>query len=333
MTSSISDDDKKYRLVFPGNILPGSDYDKVVFDLSRLLKTAPDSAIKLVSGKRRYVKRTFAYEKADKLRAKVLQLGVECELELVDDSAGSSKTKKNKRKKAFPEPDNFAMQPATSDQESDQEKSYSETMAEFQDHASANRAQLTESAEFDVAALSFNTEESQDINVDEKSAALNNIRRRLAQFVGNNVDDYLPKFDKFQQDGPPHFVFTWHWPAFFVPFFWAIYRKLWLWSVVIFISTIFWPLTNILWGAVANYIYYRHSLQKIKTIRKRYSSDEIEEKLTQSGGTSTLALSAALLVVLLLMNGVYWTGKLSPVFSELNENLEKIEQTKPQQHK
>ena len=337
MTNSTYDDDQKYRLVFPGNILPGSDYDEVVSDLALLLKTAPDSAIKLVSGKRRYVKRTFVYEKADQLRVRVLQIGVECELELVDDSTGSSKTKKKRHKKSFPKPESLAMQPVAATDELDQEKSYSETMAEFQEHASANRMQNIENTDLDEAAVSFNSEQdqvdSEDKNLDEKSASLKIIRRRLAQFVGENVDNYLRKFEKFQQGGTPHFVFTWHWPAFFVPFFWAIYRKLWVWAVVIFISTIFWPLTNILWATVANYIYYRHSMKKIKTIQKHYLSVEIEEKLEETGGTSTLALSAALLVILLLMNGVYWTSNLSPVFSTLNENLEKIEQTKPQQQK
>ncbi len=302
MTMPILDDDQQYRLVFPGNILPGSDYDEVVFDLARLLKTSPDRAIKLVSGKRRHVKRTFVYEKADQLRVQVLQLGVECELEPVGGSTRSSKTKKNKRKKPFPKPENLAMQPVTSNQTSDQEKSYSETMAEFQKHASANRARKKMETGPDDVALSFNTEGSQH----EKSASLKSIRRRLAQFIGENIDNYLPIFDKFQQDKTPHFVFTWHWPAFFVPFFWAIYRKLWGWSVVIFISTIFSPLTNILWGTVANYIYYRHSIQKIKSIRQRYHSGKIDEKLSEEGGTSTLALSVVLLIILLLVNGVYW---------------------------
>jgi len=331
MTKSILDDDQQYRLVFPGNILPGTDFDEVVFDLSRLLKTSPDSAKKLVSGKRRRVKLTFTFEKADQLRARVLQLGVECEIESADGSTSTPKPGKRKHKKPFPEPENFAMKPAESDQTSDQEKSYSETMAEFQKHAIANRIQKTKKAELDEPALSFNAERSQENNKNEKNASNNVMRRRLALFVGENIDDYLAKFEKFEQGGTPHFVFTWHWSAFFLSFFWAIYRKLWGWSIVMFISLLFLPLlSNILWGTVANYIYYRQSMQKIKNIRKQYSSDMIDEKLSESGGTSKLALSAALLVVLLLMNGVYWTSKLSPVFSTLNENLDKIEQSKSQ---
>jgi hypothetical protein len=332
MTNPIHNDGKQYRLVFPGNILPGSDLDEVVFDLARLLKTSPDSAIKLVSGKRRHVKRTFAFEKADQLRAQVLELGVECELESYDPAAGSSKSKKHKRKKSFPKPESVAMQAANPDEELDEksaeEKSYSETMAEFQRHTIANRQQKTVKVDLDDGAISFISDKNQN-KADQKSTSLERMRQRLAQFVGLNVHVYLPKFDKFQKDGNPHFVFTWHWPAFFVPFFWAIYRKLWGWSVVMFISTIFWPVSNIFWGTVANYIYYRHSLRKIKNIRKS-SPENIDEELQKSGGTSNMAIAAALLVVLILMNGLYWTNKFGPVFSVLNENIDRLEMKKSQ---
>lgn len=312
--------------------MPGIEYDEVVFELARLLKTSPESAIKLVSGVRRHVKRTFVYEKADKLRTLVLQIGVECELEPIDEGSGTTKTKKHKRKKKyFPEPENLAMKPASSIEESDydlnSDKTYSETMAEFQKHAIANRKQKKEKVVLDEAGKSFNTESEQGEAPGVEGETIKNTRRRLAQFVGSNLEKYLPQFDKFQQGGASHFVFTWHWPAFFVPFFWAIYRKMWGWSIVIFISTIFWPLTNIIWATVANYIYYRHSMKKLLTIRQNHPTS-IDENLTESGGVSNLALSAVFLLILLLMNGVYWTGKLSPVFSTLNVNLEKLEQVR-----
>ncbi len=333
MTRLKYDEDKKYRLVFPGNVMPGTNYDEVVFELARLLKTSPESAIKLVSGIRRHVKRTFIYEKADQLRTQVLQIGVECELEPIDEGSGATKTKKHKRKKEyFPEPENLAMKPASSIEETDfdlnSDKTYSETMAEFQKHAIANRKQRTVKATLDEAGHSFNAESEQGEAHGAEGEALKNTRRRFAQFVGSNLEKYLPEFDKYMQGGSSHFVFTWHWPALFVPFLWAIYRKLWGWSILMFVSFILLPLlSNIIWAATANYIYYRHSEKAIKSIRYKYP-ENIDEKLSQKGGTSTLALSGALLLILLLMNGVYWTSSLSPVFSTLSDNLEKLEQTK-----
>ena len=55
---------------------------------------------------------------------------------------------------------------------------------------------------------------------------------------------------------------------------------------------------------------------------------EVDDKLLEAGGTSSTALAAALLAMLLLMTGFYWSEKLSPVFSTLNDNLERIEQSK-----
>jgi len=327
MSESSDEEEQLFHLVFPGNILPGSEHDEVVLGLSRLLKTPPDSTAKLISGKRRYVKRTFTLDKARQLRAQVVKLGVECELEPVGEvKKTTQKRKKSRHKEAFPDPEDFAMQAADTDHESDQSMSYSQTMAELQQLADKVNQ---ENHDIDVIDFSTYVVDAEEVKKEEiKSVSQAAVERRQAHFIVENVDDYLPRFDKFQQGVQSHFVFTWHWPAFFVPFFWAMYRKLWGWSVIIFISSIFWPLTNIFWAITANYIYFRHSERKIKKIREKFPPDEIDEKLAEAGGTSSTAMAAAMLAVLLLMTGVYWSEKLSPVFSTLNQNLEKIEQSK-----
>jgi len=330
-------DEKLFRLVFPGNVMPGNDYDEVVFELARLLKTTPGSAIKLVSGVKRHVKRTFNYERADQLRIQVLRIGVECELEPVNDNTSLPKSVKRKRKKHFPKPENLAMKPAMADQEkepgseSESDKSYSQTMAEFQKHAIEKRKKEPENIKIDDAGQSFIDGREQSNTEGNDGEAANNVRQRLAQYVGENVDKYLSKFDKFQEGGATHFAFTWHWPALFFPFFWAIYRKLWGWSVLIFVSGVLWPLSSVIWAMVANYIYFRHCKSKINSIRYKYP-DEIEDKLSEKGGASKLALSVTLLIILLLLVGVFWTGKFAPVFLILSENFQQLEQIKTLLH-
>ena len=319
MSESSNQAESLFHLVFPGNILPGSDQDEVAQGLSRLLKTPPDSATKLISGKRRYVKRTFPLEQAKQLQAQVVQLGVECEIEAVGEVKKPSTDKK--RREAFPDPEGFSSDPS---QESDEVTSYSKTMAQLQKQADDINQGNDEIGHYDFSSQLTDPDQEKD----KQGVVMETVKRRLALFVAENFVDYLPNFDKFLQGGQSHFVFTWHWPALFVPFFWAIYRKLWGWSVIIFISSIFWPLTNLLWAATANYLYFRHSERKIKNIRKQSSPDEIDEQISEAGGTSSTALAAALLAMLLLMTGVYWSEKLSPVFTTLNDNLEKIEQSK-----
>ena len=326
MSESSNEAEPLFHLVFPGNILPGADQDEVALGLSRLLKTPPDSATKLISGKRRYVKRTFTLEKVKQLQAQVVQLGVECEIEPVGEVKKSSSNRKHrKHREAFPDPEDFS---SGLDEESDEGTSYSKTMAELQKLADGIKQGNDEIEKYDFSSHLVDPDKGKEKEKDRQGVAKAAVKRRLALFVAENFDDYLPKFDKFQQGGESHFVFTWHWPAFFVPFFWAIYRKLWGWSAIIFISSIFWPLTNILWGATANYLYFRHSERKIKNVRKKFAPDEIDEQLSEAGGTSSTALAAAILAMLLLMTGVYWSEKLSPVFTTLNDNLERIEQSK-----
>jgi hypothetical protein len=48
-----------------------------------------------------------------------------------------------------------------------------------------------------------------------------------------NQDYYLRQFARFDADGKVSA--TWHWPAFFVTFYWMLYRKMWLFALVYFI--------------------------------------------------------------------------------------------------
>lgn len=54
-------------------------------------------------------------------------------------------------------------------------------------------------------------------------------------FIGEkNQHYYLQKFQQFDRDGKTSI--TWHWPAFFVAFYWMLYRKMWLNAFLYFIS-------------------------------------------------------------------------------------------------
>jgi type II secretory pathway pseudopilin PulG len=48
-----------------------------------------------------------------------------------------------------------------------------------------------------------------------------------------NTDYYLPRFEARHASGA---AARWHWPAFFVTFYWLLYRKLWGWALVYFIA-------------------------------------------------------------------------------------------------
>jgi hypothetical protein len=58
------------------------------------------------------------------------------------------------------------------------------------------------------------------------------MKENYRSFIGKHADSYLARFERFTKHGTDTFAFTWHWPAFLVPFPWMLYRKLYWWAVV-----------------------------------------------------------------------------------------------------
>lgn len=142
-SADIAGDDagQQYYLVFPGNVLPGSNYDQSITYLADLLKTSLYKAKKLVSGKKRYIKRKFPRSQAETLREQVLALGVACELKVAKEKvlslqpavqpANPGQTKGL----VMPQSETTEAEPAeqaVADKEPTAVKSYSQTMNELQ---------------------------------------------------------------------------------------------------------------------------------------------------------------------------------------------------------
>ncbi|MBI4844682.1 MAG: DUF2628 domain-containing protein [Nitrospirae bacterium] len=130
-------------------------------------------------------------------------------------------------------------------------------------------------------------------------------------FVGKNSERYLPKFAKFNAGGIDNFRLTWHWPAFFAPFIWMLYRKLYGWALLAFI--IGWAglipyagiFINIAWATTANYIYFRHVKSKISEIKQQHSSQETQRAvIAEVGGVGGPALIIGLVIALIILLGI-----------------------------
>jgi predicted Zn finger-like uncharacterized protein len=112
----------------------------------------------------------------------------------------------------------------------------------------------------------------------------------LMIFIGSNAPHYLERFKKFTAFGASDFAATWHWPAFFVPWLWFLYRKLYLWSLISFVTGLI-PLVNlaarIAWGITANYLFYKHAHRKIsrcKELSRRRPAMPLNQTLRKQGG-------------------------------------------------
>ena len=124
-----------------------------------------------------------------------------------------------------------------------------------------------------------------------------------------NQNYYLRRFARFDEAGKAGV--TWHWPAFFVTFYWLLYRKMWLNAFLYFIApyVIMIPVgivaaiagipgrgdsiiavgNLIFLGAVfllppmfANALYYRHCKKKIAEVRA--SAGEVQRQLGELSG-------------------------------------------------
>lgn len=106
---------------------------------------------------------------------------------------------------------------------------------------------------------------------------------RSAMFVGPENPYYKKVFERFSKDGSPNFALSWNWAAVLSPFLWALYRKLWLWALLIGITEVVVPVlalvlglhnivsaklvfvaylgfigNRLFWPALVNYLYFRH---------------------------------------------------------------------------
>ncbi len=140
-----------------------------------------------------------------------------------------------------------------------------------------------------VAAIEAESGTAQD----QKEAPLLSNEEYVDLFVGPHADKYMDSFSKFGINGPTSFVPTWHWPAFFVPFFWLLYRKLYLHAIGILVLS-FIPGINILtcfaMGLTAYFIYFRHAQSSIDAIKRAKTSSEIGYAITSEGGVKPAAV-------------------------------------------
>ncbi|MBI5846763.1 MAG: DUF2628 domain-containing protein [Nitrospirae bacterium] len=140
-----------------------------------------------------------------------------------------------------------------------------------------------------VAAIEAESGKDQD----QKETSLMSDEEYLDLFIGPNVVKYMDNFKKFGIKGPSSFVPTWHWPAFFLPFFWLLYRKLYLHAIGVLVLS-FIPGINILtciaMGLTAYYIYFRHVRDSVTAIKRATTPAQIGYVMTREGGVTPTAV-------------------------------------------
>jgi hypothetical protein len=150
------------------------------------------------------------------------------------------------------------------------------------------------------------------------------LEAQMLDYVRENGYYYDSKFDAIHKAGDG-FKPGWHWPAFFVPFHWALYRKLWLWAVAMFVApallNAILPLLGILianglFAISANFIYYKHVRNAVLSLRKR--RQDTPENLAKAGGTSWPAVAVGI-VLPIVFSGVLMSWMMPGGFKGLRD--------------
>jgi len=152
----------------------------------------------------------------------------------------------------------------------------------------------------------------------------------LRAFIGlNNQPYYLHYFQQFEREGKTSI--SWHWPAFFVSWFWLLYRKMWLAALIYFClpflivafgagisglsSSLGAFVNSILYIAYlvgiwvwlpmnATALYYKHVQQKIQEIKSTTTPDAQLSVIAWKGGTSGAVIFVILFFVFIPFIGI-----------------------------
>jgi Tfp pilus assembly protein PilE len=166
----------------------------------------------------------------------------------------------------------------------------------------------------------------------ESGAAYKSLSRKeqYQAVIGSNQEHYLKKFLEFDREGKGRP--SWHWPAFFVTFYWMLYRKMWrnalLYFVLPYMALIIIGITTAmtegagapiagllyvglmvgLWLVPAFYadaLYYNHCRQVIASARQQTSHPHrLYGVLSTRGGTSNLFIIIVVFISFVMMVGI-----------------------------
>lgn len=129
----------------------------------------------------------------------------------------------------------------------------------------------------------------------------------FAAYIGTKQYKYLPKFGKFNIGGVDTYSVTWHWPAFLVPFWWLLYRKLYLWALLALVID-FVPWINLMsrfvWGMTANYLYYKQAKKKIMELKSASPAANVPGALAEMGGVNGWVVVVGIALGILAFLGI-----------------------------
>lgn len=145
-----------------------------------------------------------------------------------------------------------------------------------------------------------------------------------------NQDYYLQRFSRFDDEG--NAGASWHWPAFFVSFYWLLYRKMWVNALIYFFLPyiimipfgivgamfggsagllivtgylLYFVAIFILMPMYANAFYYKHCKKTIAAVcSTSHNTQRQLGELSGKGGTSSVVIFIILILTFVVFLGI-----------------------------
>lgn len=281
---------KDHQIILSGKTAAGVSIDQAIQVLGRLFKREPERLRALFAGKSWTIPGKLTQQQAESLHAYLNKAGIPCEI-----------------RRPAPQPDPKSLPVPAFELEDTGDEPVAESAPEQLAFSCPKCNTQQERGESCVACglvfdKYFAREAGAGLNADDEEAETAPDEQELLEtFVGDKGLVYMPRFDAISNGAK----MTWHWPAFFVPFYWALYRKMWFISAVAFITQLFWPISNIVFGLIANQLYYQHARGWVGRLSRKFRGQVLLGKLEASGGTSRLPVLVAVAATILLYVAVY----------------------------
>ncbi len=293
----------KYKVVLSGTVLPDEDREQVIRKLSTLFHSKPSYMEKLLNGQAVALKKQYGRTEAEKICRAVRNAGAQCKLKLiqqpklalVEEELHSQSNTEQISGIICP----HCHEECDSDCQSCDNCGYSfvrkEADSGFSYSVGDEEGTVNESSD----------DESVEEEYSESREKLKRSRTtEIVRFIGPNANYYIARFRKLGTIRHPKFRVSWHWPALFAFFFWALYRKMWFWAIANQVSTmllmsltrpsLLWVVFGLVWPLCANYLYFRHTARHVMRLSPEDTAEQKQDYLIKKGGVSKLALWAGI---------------------------------------
>lgn len=321
----------KYRVVLNGTVMPNEQREDVIQALCELFHSRPAYMEKLLTGNEVPLKKQYHKSEAKSVCRAVRAAGAQCklvpvgekELQVIEDDGSTISTLSHPGLMLCPDCNQECDPDWESCQYCGSHSIRSRQNKRIEEHSGF------ENSEFSTDVSATPDEELREEKREEKKNGVGPAQptSRTLRFVGSNVDYYANRFELFGSLKNPKFRVTWHWPAFFAFFLWALYRKMWAWAAIFQLSWVLmvsfttpsplWMIFLVAWPLCANYLYFRHVGFCLDKMGQNQTEEEQDTFLVTQGGVSKLALWLGVAVSIMLM--IYSGSKLTATLLQVYE--------------